>query len=305
MGSRPDFLYIGTSKAGSTWLFKALSWHPQIYVYPGKNLGFFSTRFEKGWDWYVSNFDPEPQHRSVGEVSHSYLVSERAPARIRELLPSIKMIACLRDPVQRTFSDYLDRVKNGELHGTFEEELERSPALINRSRYGTQLSRYLELFDRKQLHIVCFDELVAGPTQFAAGIFEFLGVDPLPIPEKLRGKILPAGTPRSRSVANGAKMLSKLTKRFGLNALRGRVKTSPTIRNILYRPYGEGRPTIHPTTEARLRGLFAEEVRLLDSAAGTDFAGLWGYPRAVTAANVACNDPTVGVSAEPRECPTS
>ena len=48
----PDYLYIGTSKAGSTWLFRALKWHPQIYAYPGKNLGFFSTRFENGWDWY-------------------------------------------------------------------------------------------------------------------------------------------------------------------------------------------------------------------------------------------------------------
>ena len=93
----------------------------------------------------------------------------RRRLEIREHLPNVKMIACLRDPVQRTFSDYLDRVKNGKMDGTFEEELERDPALINRSRYGTQLARYLELFDRAQFHIVSFDELVATPARFRGG----------------------------------------------------------------------------------------------------------------------------------------
>jgi hypothetical protein len=102
MSGAPNFLYIGTSKAGSTWIFKALSWHPQVYMYSGKNLGYFSTRFEQGWDWYLSNFKPEPQHRVIGEVSHSYLVSEKAAERIHERLPDIKMMACLREPVERT-----------------------------------------------------------------------------------------------------------------------------------------------------------------------------------------------------------
>ena len=277
MSACPDFLYIGTSKAGSTWLFKLLSWHPQVYAYPGKNLGFFSTRFENGWEWYVGNFHPGAQHRVVGEVSHSYLVSKEAPERICELLPHAKMIVCLRDPVERTFSDYLDRKKNGLLTGTFEEELERSPALIDRSCYGTQLRRYLDVFDREQFHIVSFDELVGAPDRFAAGIFQFLGVDLLPIPEGIQRKILPAGTPRSAAIAKGAKALSKLARRAGLTSLRGRVKTSPIIRDILYRPYGKSRPSIQPATRARLGDIFGDEVRQLDRVAGTNFAQLWNY----------------------------
>src|SRR5437763_13600017 len=101
MSKTPNFLYIGTSKAGSTWIFKVLSWHPEIYMYPGKNLGYFSTRYDKGWDWYLKNFDPEPQHKLVGEVSHSYLVSEEAAARVHKHLPDAKLMVCLREPVQR------------------------------------------------------------------------------------------------------------------------------------------------------------------------------------------------------------
>lgn len=279
MSSVPNFLYIGSSKSGSTWIFKALSWHPQIYMYPGKNLGFFSSRYENGWDWYTGNFQPEPHHKIIGDVSHSYLVSEDAAARIHDHLPDVKMMVCLRDPVQRTFSDYLDGIKNGKWTGSLEEEIERTPALITRSRYGTHLSRYLERFDGKQIHIASFDELGSDPSGFAAGIFEFLGIDVLGLPPGLQAKVLPAGTPRSRALASFAKTLSGWARRTGLKRFRGKVKTSKAVRNLLYRPYDDDtRPTMRPESEARLREMMAAEVQLLDRVAGTDFCRLWNYP---------------------------
>jgi hypothetical protein len=281
MSARPNFLYIGSSKSGSTWIFKTLSWHPQIYMYPGKNLGFFSSRFEKGWDWYIGNFRPGAQHKIIGDVSHSYLVSEDAAARIREHLPDAKMMVCLRDPVKRTFSDYLDGIKNGKIDGSLEEELERTPALITRSRYGTHLSRYLERFDRDQIHIASFDELVSNPDAFTARLFEFLGVDALELPPKLKEKVLPAGSPRSRALATGSKRLSQLMRAWGLNGLRGKLKTSRSVRNLIYKPLSQDkRPTMSSQTEQRLREMMAEEVQLLDRLAGTDFCKLWNYPSA-------------------------
>ena len=278
MSRVPNFLYIGTSKAGSTWIFKVLSWHPEIYMYAGKNLGFFSTRFDKGWDWYVSNFHPEPQHRIVGEVSHSYLVFDAAAERIHGRLPDVKMMVCLRDPVDRTFSDYLDGIKNGKLKGSFEEELERTPALIRRSRYATHVARYLERFDRRQIHIASFDQLVSDPAAFASDLFDFLGVERLELPSNLRSKVLPAGVQRSRTMASTAKKLARLAGQLGLKGLRGRVKTSRAVRNMLYRPYeDEERPSMLPATEARLRELMAGEVGRLDELAGTNFTGLWNY----------------------------
>ena len=275
MSGVPNFLYIGTSKAGSTWIFKVLSWHPDIYMYGGKNLGFFSTRFDNGWEWYISNFDPEPQHRIVGDVSHSYLVAEHAAERIQQCLPKAKMMACLREPTDRTFSDYLDGIKNGKVEGTFEEALERNPALILRSRYAIHLARYLERFNRDQIHIASFDQLKSNPVSFAADLFEFLEVQPLELPPKLRGKVLPGGTPRSRAVAMGAKRLSRWASRAGLASLRGKVKTSRTVRNLLYRPFEEQtRPRMSPSTETKLRQLFAEDVRRLDEIAGRNFCDL-------------------------------
>ena len=277
----PDFLYIGPSKAGSTWIFKVLSWHPQIYMYSGKNLGFFSSHFDNGWEWYCGNFHPEPQHRIVGEVSHSYLASEEACQRIHEFLPNVKLIMCLREPVQRTFSDYLDGIKNGKIHSSLEEELEHTTSLIDKSRYGTHVARYLEKFNRDQIYIGCFDELESAPDRFAAGVFEFLGVDALELPKNLRQKVLPAGAPRVRSIAMAAKALSKMASRVGLTHLRGKVKTSPVVRNILYRQFTDNsRPKMSRATETWLHEIMVDEVQRLDVVAGTNFCRLWNYPPA-------------------------
>lgn len=276
--SHPDFIYIGTSKAGSTWHFKVLSWHPEIYMYPGKDLGFFSGHYENGWQWYLSQFQPKPTERVVGEVSHTYLVHPAAPERIAEHLPDVKMLICLRDPVQRTFSDYLDGVKNGKFSGSFETELERNPGLIDRSRYGTQFQRYLQRFERSQFHIGCFDELATAPKQYAQRMYEFLGVDALKIPGELTRKVLPAGEARSAALAGTAKRLSRFARRTGLDAVRGRLKTSAFVRNMLYRPFDDSsRPKMERATEARLRNLFAEEVQLFDELAGTDLSARWNY----------------------------
>ena len=278
--SEPNFHYIGTSKSGSTWIFKVLSWHPQIHMYGGKDLNFFTHEYGNGWDWYVSQFDPAPSQPVVGEVSHSYLASPEACERIHTHLPGAKLMVCLREPVDRTFSQYLDGLKNGKMHGTLEEELERTKSLTDRNRYGTHLEMYLERFPRDQIHIASFDELSADPDGFAAKMFAFLGVDPLPLPENLRKKVLPAGTPRVRSVAMAAKRVARLADAVGLPQLRGKLKKSRFVRNMLYRPFSEGeKPKITPQQHEKLHQMFTPEIQKLDRVAGTDFCTLWNYPK--------------------------
>lgn len=277
-GRAPTFIHIGPSKSGSTWIFKILNWHPQVWMYPDKNLGFFSTRFDQGWDWYRSHFDPGPEDRAVGEVSHSYLVSPDAPARIRQYLPDAKLLVCLREPVSRTFSDYLDSIKNGKVDGSFEEALERKPSLIEKSAYGKHIARYLDHFPRDQLHIGVFDDMAQRPSQYAASVFDFIGVDALELPEEMFERVLPAGTPRSRAMADAAKRVSRFARRMGLRGLKGRLKTSDTVRTMLYRPYtDQNRPQINPDTRKRLRDMMADDVSRLDAVAGTNFTEIWGY----------------------------
>src|SRR5919201_2388998 len=101
----PDFAYIGTSKAGSTWLFNVLSLHDQVYLASNKGLYYFDGHFDKGEDWYLRHFDGAAAGQVKGEISHSYLSSPEVPERIAAVDPRMKLLACLREPVDRAFSD--------------------------------------------------------------------------------------------------------------------------------------------------------------------------------------------------------
>ena len=273
----PDFLYIGTSKAGSTWLFNVLARHPDVYLASNKGLYYFDQHYEKGPDWYRAQFAGSDDHTVVGEISHSYLSSPEAPGRIAEMNPRTKLLVCLREPVDRAFSDYLDLVKNGQHDGSFESALERFPRLLERGRYASHLQRYLTYFPREQLQIQLFDDLRKDAQRYADLTFQFLGVAPLQLPQTELRSRMPAATPRSVILAKTAKAASAAFKRVGLRRVRSRVKRSVVIRQALYRPYRDDRPVIDPELALELRRGFAHEVRQLDSLVDTPVADRWGY----------------------------
>jgi hypothetical protein len=274
----PNFLYIGTSKAGSTWIYDVLNRHPDIFMAPGKGLYFFSRHYERGLGWYASHFSGAADERIIGEVSHAYLYDEEACERIAETSPDMRLMVCLRDPVDRAFSEYLDAHKNGKLEVCFEEALLSEPDLLERGRYATYISRYLERFPRDQLHVAVFDDLAADPDRFAGDLFRFLKVEQRPLSNAQRRRMLPAGVPRSTGLARAAKRGAHFLQRIGLRGLRGRLKTSRSVRNALYRPLGEDeRPTMNPETRMRLRAQFAAEVAELDALLGTSLSTRWGY----------------------------
>jgi hypothetical protein len=190
----------------------------------------------------------------------------------------MKLIVCLREPVERAFSAYLDGVKNGQIRATFEQALDDVPSLLDRGRYATHLRPYVETFGRDRIHVGVFDELRSDPDTFAAKLIDFLGIEQIELSPALRGKMMPAGRPRSETVVRVAKRASHLCARVGLKRLRGRVKRSRTIRNLLFRQYTErDKPVMEAETRDRLRRLFAEEVQALDELLGTDFVRLWQY----------------------------
>ena len=276
-GAVPTFLYIGTSKAGSTWLFNALSVHPEVHLASNKGLYSFDQHFDNGEDWYLGHFNASASFPATGEISHSYLSSPEAPARIVALNPQIRLLACLREPVDRAFSDYLDLVKNGQYDGPFEEALERFPRLLDRGRYATHLRRYFATFPRDQVLVQLFDDLSEDAQRYADEVFEFLGVSRMELPASELRRRMPAGRPRNYGMAQAAKSASQLAKRFGLRRMRSRVKRSVLLRQALYRPYRDDRPTLDPDLAARLRASFAEEVLALDSLLGEPVSQRWGY----------------------------
>jgi hypothetical protein len=272
----PDFLYIGTSKAGSTWLFNALAVHPDVWLASNKGLYFFDSHFDRGQSWYRAQFEGA-DGRAVGEFSHSYLSSPEAPERIAAYSPTMRLLVCLREPVDRAFSDYLDLVKNNGFTGSFTEAIEQYPRLLGRGRYATHLSRFLEHFPADQLHVGLFDDLKTGAQEYADEVYDFLGVERMVLSASDLRERRPAGRPRNARMVGLAKRGSKVAASVGLRRWRSRIKRSTMVRSALYRQYRDDKPRLDPALASELRGQFADEVARLDEMLGRPVTERWGY----------------------------
>jgi hypothetical protein len=215
----PDFIIIGAAKSGTTSLYGALAEHPFVvpcttadpHFQNTKEVHFFSSGFQRGEDWYRSHFPLESARRSfeaehgrpflTGEASPSYISSFWAPGRIRRLLPDVRLLAVLRNPVDRAYSQFqMSRRQGIEPLESFEEataaEEERlrsevarlaadphynSPdfgrwSYLARSRYAEQLERWLELFPREQFLFLKAEDLLGDHAATLDSVHEFLGL---------------------------------------------------------------------------------------------------------------------------------
>jgi hypothetical protein len=269
----PDFLFIGAAKCGSTWFFDVLREHPQIYVPRAKDIYYFDQHYNRSVAWYERFFrEAGPQHKAVGEVSHDYLFSREAADRIMADLDSVRLIACLRDPIDRAISAYGFMRRNGTAAETFRATIEANPRLVERGRYTEHVRYYLERFG-DDLKIILFDELKRDPHAVARECYEFLGVDPEFHGEAAGRRSLPASRARVRWLAWLTKQAAWRVREWGLADLIGRVKSSP-LTNVLYRPLRPGeRFRISPEDRAWLRGYFVDDVAKLRELLGKPLSG--------------------------------
>jgi hypothetical protein len=274
----PNFIYIGTSKAGSTWLFDVLSRHPDVYITPAKGLYFFDHHYDKGWPWYLEHFSDADTECVVGEISHSYLYSELACERIARMDPNVTLMVCLREPVDRAFSMYLDGIRNGKWTGTFESRCKDTPAIIEEGCYARYLQVYLNRFPRDQIHVALFDDLRRDPESYAQRVFAALEITPMSLAPKLRTKVMPACLPRNKTLVRVAKHTSETCRQLRWTKLRGRVKRSRLVRRLLFRQLRDSeKSSISPEVRAELKARFQPEVERLDQLLGTQLSQQWGY----------------------------
>lgn len=203
----PDFLVIGAQKAGTTALYAYLRWHPGIAGPSWKEVSFFDRHWWRGEAWYRGQFPLRAGERLVGEASPSYLFHPLAPERARSLVPGAKLVALLRDPVDRAYSQYQHEVALGREALSFEDalaaederlvgEVERliaDPRAFSRAwwdhtytargRYAEQLERWLEAFPSEQLLVVRTEDLGERPAETYASILAFLGAAPHQLPD--------------------------------------------------------------------------------------------------------------------------
>ena len=209
---RPNFLILGAAKCGTTSLHYYVDQHPQVYMSEPKEPRFFEMEYSKGvdfyWNTYFGDWSGEP---AVGEASPRNLYLPYVPERIRKELPEARLVAILRNPVERALSGWWMAYSLGLEKLSFEDAIRSNMQLLEsgfsfggeegeslwrdaiiwgetprpvRYRsyldigyYAVQLRRYLRLFPRSQMKILFFEDLCKDPQSLTASIWDFVGVE--------------------------------------------------------------------------------------------------------------------------------
>ncbi|MGH2784710.1 MAG: sulfotransferase domain-containing protein [Actinomycetota bacterium] len=193
-GRLPSFLIIGAPKAGTTTLAAYLDAHPDVFVAREKEVHYFDTNFSRGLDWYRSRFIGAMSERAVGEASPTYMYATQRLERIAATLPKARLIAVLRDPVDRAYSHYwwqhaigesrsFEDAVRAEMRGEWHEG--RPKRYLDGGRYRRYLEDVGRYFPRDALHVVTLEDLRREPAQTFSEVCRFLGVDGSFVPPNL------------------------------------------------------------------------------------------------------------------------
>jgi len=226
----PAYIGLGAMKAGSGWLNQCLWEHPEIEPAKVKEVHFFDSdaSFKKGQPHYRTFF-PEDSQKLFGEITPSYLSEPEVPERIFSLFPEVKLIACLRNPVDRTWSQYkygLAMQGRVTVYKNFREAIENDRSLINNSRYAEQLKRYLNFFENEQIKVFMYEDLTSNPVETVQDLYKFIGLhDTMYVPSAATKKFNQTG-------ARAVKIKNKFVWQHLLKA-RAALHRAPRIEKII------------------------------------------------------------------------
>lgn len=174
-----NFIGIGAQKCASSWIYEILKNSHQTCVSDVKELDFFSYYYDKGYEWYHSNF-AEPEKKIIGEISPSYFYNSDVPRRVFEYNKDMKVVLSLRDPIKRMFSNHLHEVRAGNVTGknlNFEHACTNNPLYFEQSTYDVHLKKWLAFFKMKSIHIVFQEDVRKNPQKVSDDLFDFLELE--------------------------------------------------------------------------------------------------------------------------------
>lgn len=299
MAKMPNTFIIGAAKSGTTSLYDYLRQHPDAYVSPVKEPRFFAyaenppTMAGPGdeasnqaagavytLEDYRHLFAEATTESVIGEASPVYLYDEEAPRLIRAHCPDAQLIAILRNPIDRAYSHFLHLVRSRrEPLRDFEAALDAEDRRVEAGWewswhyrrmgfYGEQLGRYLDYFDREQLHIYRFETLKQDAIRFAQTVYRALGIDATFVPDvSLRHRA--TGFPKlqwlHQFIQNSDHPLRRWSRYVLPERFRDWVLTKVKNTNL-------EKPPIPEAARTRLAHVYREDIRQLEDLLDRDFS---------------------------------
>ena len=287
----PNFLIIGAMKSGTTALYYYLEQHPQIYMSPVKEPNFFCSGGQEGSDSesvtrieaYQYLFKGVSDEKAIGEASHCYLYEPQAVALIQQHLPDAKLLAILRNPVDRAYSHFLHMVRTGtepltdfsqavweEAEGAYQKRNRED--YVGRGRYYEQLKRYFDAFGRKQIKVHLYEDLSNTPIATLQDTFRFLEVDDSFVPDvSLRRNV--SGYPKYKALDGFLRRPSSIKGALKVYLpARLRWRLSKAFDDLKTRNLVEP-PAVQPEVRRQLVGVYREDILKVQELIQRDLSG--------------------------------
>ncbi len=198
----PNLFIVGAQKSGTSSIHEYLNQHPQIFMSPLKEPGYFhgnvskytEPRVIRNEEIYLNQFKKVKNEIFIGE-STSYLQDPDSPKLIAEKIADCKIIIVLRDPIQRLFSHYFHHVRSGiekrsfsemiredsytdyDLNCKYNEKNRDIPNIVQRGFYSNQIARYYDTFDKKNVKIFIYEDFQRNYKKLIEEILKFLGLN--------------------------------------------------------------------------------------------------------------------------------
>lgn len=265
----PAFIVIGAAKAATTWIAHQLRQRSDVFL-PGPEPHFFSRCFDRGEDWYASLFSNARPDQLIGEKSADYLADGKAPRRIAQIIPEARLIAQLRNPVERAYSDYCMLFRRGQVNGDVNRHLDwtrtGAPRFLADGLYARHIRRYLDHFPAHQLKLILHDDIRSSPQEVIGEVCAMLGIAPTIEETAIERRVNDSQAPLMplflRRLPDPVKKL--------VGPLRGGA-TFEALRGLVARPVQY--PPLQADTRKRLEDFYRDDVAQLSRMLGRDLGG--------------------------------
>jgi hypothetical protein len=298
--ARPDFIIIGAPKAGTTALHSALALHPEVFTSDPKEPKYWlcgdappphwtgpgDAHSQQEWVWrrrdYDALFTPAREHQVRGESTPFYLWSYPAHRRIAEHLPGVKLVAVVRDPIDRAYSNWMHLWMDGlEPSDDIVEAVRREPQRVDAGwapfwhyqglgMYGRQVADLLDHFPREQVLLLRYRDMVDAPTSTLNRVCGFLGVPPAAIREIPRDNARPFVRNGVRAKALGPLIRTGATIGQFMPPKVWRSASKPLVGQ-LHRGGKSNRPRLTPAQRDALLEPHMPDIELLERVTGEPY----------------------------------
>jgi len=285
----PNFIIVGAPKAGTTSLYHYLSEHPEVFMSEPKEVNYFSKEEIEQQGLYYQDFKATDlksyealfstvsNEIAIGEGSVSYLFYPKTPTKIKEVVPNVKIIILLRDPVARAYSHYLMDFRMGLVNLSFEDVVYKTGShnkidlyyqqYVELGLYYDQVRRYIDTFGADSVKIYLQDDLKKDPHHIIVDLYNFIGVK----------SSFTADTNQQHNTFSMPKnrLIHKLYSSYIFRTLTKNIlneKLKEKVKDIFFER--KKKPTLHNETKQYLQKIYTEDIKRLESLINQDLS-LW------------------------------